>query len=200
MGDSIRLNLTGLDRLGPKTRSEIIVEMRQVIGPLVTEAGKTLVITTGSHRGDLNLDFDSDIDTTSTTGDVCGMSILGEDAGETVFVKAHKELRVCNAKDPVTGKQDTRRVLRTSWQLGPALANTGIHELGHFIANLDHVNDSLNFMSTIGPPKEKRTLAVQREFWAGKKIFTDDQKKKLVKQIKEEKWLGDMDITVTPSP
>ncbi len=107
MGDSIRLNLSGLDSLGPKTRSEIIVEMRWVMEPLVKEAGKTLIITTGSHRGDLNLDFDSDTSTTSSSG-VCGLSILGDDAGETVFVKAHKELRVCNAPDPVTRKQDMK--------------------------------------------------------------------------------------------
>jgi len=200
MGDSIRLNMTGLDKVGPKTSAEVIVEMRQVIGPLVTEAGKTLVITTGSHRGDLNLDFDSETDTTGSGGVCGGISILGEDAGETVFVKAHRELRVCNAPDPKTGKQDTRKVLGPFWLLGPALANTGIHELGHFIAKLDHVNDSLNFMSTMGPPKETRTLAVQREFWAGKKMFTDEQKKKLVKQIREEKWLGDMEIVTTPAP
>src|SRR5262249_55052821 len=148
MGDSIRLNLSGLENLGPKTRSEVIVEMRRVMGPLVKEAGKTLIIMTGSRRGDLNLDFDSETDTTGSSG-VCGLSILGEDAGETVYVKAHKELRVCNAPDPVTHKQDTRRVLTASWLLGPALANTGIHELGHFIANLDHVSDSMNFMSTL---------------------------------------------------
>jgi hypothetical protein len=72
--------------------------------------------------------------------------------------------------------------------------------LGHFIADLEHVNDSTNFMSTMGPPKEKRTLQSQREFWAGKQRFTDDQKKRLVKQLKEEKWLGDLEMTFVPAP
>jgi hypothetical protein len=124
MGDSIRLNLTGLNRLGPKTRSEIIVSIRQAIGPLVKDAGKTLIIATGPNRGDLNLDFDSDTDTTGTGICSGGGSILGEDAGETVFVKAHKDLKVCGAPLPSTGKPDTRRVLTASWLLGPAMANT----------------------------------------------------------------------------
>lgn len=195
MGDAIRLNLTGMERLGPKTQAEIIVEIRHVMGPLVVEAGKRLVITTGDHRADLNLEFDSDADTTS--GGICTgrSSILGEDAGEAVFVRAHKALRVCGPEQPVTRKRDTRKVLSTFWLLGPALASTAIHELGHFIANLDHSNDSTNFMSTMGPPKEKRTMATQRDFWAGKKVFTADQKQKLVKQLREEKWLGDMQVT-----
>jgi hypothetical protein len=198
MGDSLRLNLTGLNRLGPKTRSEIVVRMRQVLDPIFREAGKRLVITTGSHRGDLNIDFDSD--TTTTGSDVCSLSFLGEDASETVFVKAHRDLRVCGPIDPKTNKQDKRRVLTASWLLGPAMANTAIHELGHFIADLEHVNDSMNFMSTMGPPKETRTLKSQREFWAGHPMFTTDQTKRLVKQIKEETWLGDMTMTIVPAP
>jgi hypothetical protein len=80
------------------------------------------------------------------------------------------------------------------------MANTSIHELGHFIANLEHVNDSTNFMNTGGPPKQERTMASQREFWAGKKMFTANQKKRLIKQLKEEKWLGDLDITSVSAP
>ena len=197
MGDSVRLNLSGLNRIGPKTQSEIVVKMRQVLDPIFQEAGKRLIITTGTHRGDLNIDFDSD--TKSTGRDVCGFSILGEDAGETVFVRAHRDLRVCGPIDPKTQKRDTRRVLTTFWLLGPALANTAIHELGHFIADLDHVTDSTNFMSTMGPPKETRTLKTQREFWAGSQMFTTEQKKRLVKQIKEGNWLGDMTVISIPA-
>jgi hypothetical protein len=199
MGDSLRLNLSGLDRVGLKTQSEILVEMRQTLDPILKDAGKRLIITTGAHRGDLNLDFDSDTDTTG--GKICsgGGSILGEDAGEAVFVRAHRDLRVCGPIDPATRKRDTRRVLTASWLLGPALANTAIHELGHFIADLEHVNDPTNFMSTMGPPKEQRTLKSQRAFWAGKQEFTGEQKRRLVKQIKEENWLGDMTITSVPT-
>ncbi|MBV9783208.1 MAG: hypothetical protein JO264_05255 [Acidisphaera sp.] len=197
MGNRIRLNLQGLDRVGPKTASEVVVMMREVMGPLVTQAGKTLVITLGSHRGDLNLDFDSTTDTRAAG--VCtghGVSILGEDAGESVFVRAHRDLRVCGPVDPKTRRKDTRKILTAFWLLGPALGNTGIHELGHFIADLQHVNDPGNFMSTMGPALDQRTMATQREFWAGKKTFNDEQKKKLVKQIGEGKWL--LDITFGP--
>jgi hypothetical protein len=194
MGTTIKLNLAGLDTIGPKTRAEVIVEIRRVMGPLVEAAGKRLIITTGPHRGDLNIEFDSETDTTS--GGICNgkSSILGEDAGEAVFVRAHKALRVCGPIKGNAKRLDTRRVLTASWLLGPALASTAIHELGHFIASLDHVNDAANFMSTMGPPKDQRTMASQREFWAGRKTFLESQRKKLVEQLRKEEWLGDMQI------
>jgi len=193
MGDKIRLNLTGLDKIGPRTRDEVIVGIRKGLGPIVSAAGKTLVITVGGSSGDLNLEFDSH---TKTTGsDVCAISFLGEDSGESVFVKAHKELRVCGPVDS-KGKRDTRRVLTASWLLGPALANTAMHELGHFIAGLDHVGDSSNFMSTMGPPKEKRTLESQRAFWAGKQKFTEEQKAKLIERLEKGVFVGDEGFTV----
>jgi len=49
--------------------------------------------------------------------------------------------------------------------LGPALANTGLHELGHFIANLEH----LTIIMSGGGSKQKlaeRNIKTQREFWA----------------------------------
>ena len=193
MGHMIRLNVLGLERLSANTHGEIVFSLRQTMGPLVQEAGKTLSITRGPHRGDLNLEFDSDTDTTSSMG-ICkgGISLLGEDAGEVVFVRATKELRVCGPQ------RDPRKFLTASWLLGPALANTGIHELGHFIANLEHVNDSMNFMSTMGPPQEGRTIATQREFWAGRKTFTPAQKERLIARFKDEQWQGGM--VVTPGP
>jgi hypothetical protein len=38
----------------------------------------------------------------------------------------------------------------------------------------------------------------QRDFWATPQTFNDDQKKRLVVQLKTGVWLGGM--TVTPSP
>jgi hypothetical protein len=192
MSIHLRLNLQGLDRVGPKTASEVVVLMRHVMGPLVGEAGKVLVITLGPHQGDLNLDFDSDSNTSSSGICAGGISILGEDGGQEVFVRAHRDLRICGPIDPRTKRKDTRKFLTASWLLGPALANTGIHELGHFIADLPHVDDAANFMNFFGPPVKERTLATQREFWAGKKIFTTDQRQRLVKQIRDGKWLLDM--------
>lgn len=203
MSDPVWLNLTGLDKVSPKTRSEVIVAIRQALGPLVEAAGRSLTITTGPHRGDLSIDFDSTTPPHPNEGKlpnsegVCGVSLMGEDAGETVFVRAHRDLRVCGPVNPATGKRDTRRVLTTSWLLGPALANTAMHELGHFIANLDHVNGSGNFMTISGPPKDKRTMATQREFWAGKMVFSQEQKQRLIEQLKKKEWLGDLQIKGT---
>ena len=83
MGSAVWLNCTGLDDLDAKTHSEVVVRLRQVLEPLCKDAGKTLTITKGDHRGDLNLDFDSDTDTRAR--DLCPSSglgnLLGEDAG-----------------------------------------------------------------------------------------------------------------------
>src|ERR1700732_1830158 len=168
------------------------------MGPLVKAAGKTLIITTGKHRGDINLDFVSEKRTTA--GAICPPSLLGPTLGEEgtrILVKAHRELRVCGPPDPVSGKRDTRKVLTTFWLLGPALANTALHELGHFIADLEDVSDMSNYMSTL-EPMEKRTLMSRRTAKAGKQTFTEDQKDRLVKQLKEEKWL--LEMTSKPGP
>lgn len=197
MSDSLRLNLTGLDRIDPKTRAEILVEMRQVLDPIFKAAGKRLIITTGTHPGDLHLEFDSGSNM-KLGKNICSHYFLGEDGGQAIYVRAHRDMRVCGPTDPATGKRDTRKVLTTSWLLGPALANTAIHELGHFIADLDHVNDSTNFMSTLGPPTEARTLKSLRAFFAGKQDFTSEQTRRLVEQIKAESWLGDMTVSAPP--
>jgi hypothetical protein len=127
-------------------------------------------------------------------------NLLGEDAGETVFVRAHQDMRVCGPVDPKTNTRDTRRFLNASWLLGPALANTGLHELGHFIANLEHTTDPTNIMSDgFSKPKlAERNIKTQREFWATPQTFSADQKKRLVARLKTGVWLGGM--TVTPSP
>lgn len=197
MGSAIWLNLTGIDDLESKTHSEVVVRLRQILEPLCIAAGKTLTITKGDFRGDLNLEFDSETDTIAKEG--CNSklgNILGEEGGESVFVRAHQDLRVCGPVDPKTGNRDTRRILTTSWLLGPALATTGLHELGHFIAQLDHFEDPMNIMNTgkSQPKLEDRTLKSQREFWAANSTFNDDQKKKLIAQLAAGVWLGGMTI------
>jgi hypothetical protein len=204
MGLAIWLNLTGLDNLDAKTHSEVVVRLRQVLEPLCKNAGKTLTITKGDHRGDLNLDFDSEMNTRPQ--ELCpskGLGgILGEDAGEAVFVRAHQDLRVCGPADPKTKRRDTRRFLTTSWLLGPALANTALHELGHFIADLQHNRIPMNIMFDGAPPfpVTERNIKSQREFWGTPWIFNDDQKQRLVAQLKIQEWLGDLTMTSVPAP
>jgi hypothetical protein len=193
MGSSaIWLNLTGLDQLDIKTHSEIVVRIRHVLEPLCKAAGKTLTITKGPHRGDLNLDFDSDTPPDNKGNPCGGFGGLGEDAGEQVVVRAHQNLRVCGPVDPRTGRRDLRRVLTTSWLLGPALATTALHELGHFIARLDHLEDPNNIMSTgeSQPKVADRTMRTQQKFWAGNLTFNA--------QLKTEQWLGGITTVRVP--
>jgi hypothetical protein len=202
MGSAVWLSCTGLDDLDVKTHSEVVVRLRQVLEPLCKDAGKTLTITKGDHRRDLNLDFDSETDTRAR--ELCpsrGMgSILGEDAGEAVFVRAHQDLRVCGPADQRTKRRDTRRFLTTSWLLGPAMANTALHELGHFIAKLEHTRDSMNIMFDGAPPfpVAERNIKSQREFWGTPWTFNDDQKQRLVAQLKTGVWLNGMTMTSVP--
>lgn len=191
--NEIRLALHGLGSLSERLRKEIIWIMRVEFGPIVSDAGMVLrIIPTVHGRGDLNLDFDSE----SPPGKVCSPTVLGEDGGGNIWVRAHRELRVCGKADPATGKRDTRRFLTNDVLLGRALANTAMHELGHFIADLDHTSDMQNYMMTLGLPKDKRTLRTQRETWAGHQSFNDAQKQKLVTQLKKREWLGDMKVEV----
>jgi len=195
MSSTIWLNLTGLDELDNKTHSEIVVRMRHVLEPLCREAGKTLTITKGSRRGDLNIEFDSETDTSSKLGCASPLgSILGLDGGEDVFVRAHRDLTVCGPVDKKTNRRDNRRILTTSWLLEPALATTALHELGHIIAALDHFEDPMNIMNTGAsrPKVADRTLRKEREFWAANSTFNDDQKKKLIEHFKSGVWTNTM--------
>ncbi len=202
MAFAVWLNCTGLDGLDAKTHSEVVVRLRQVLEPLCRDAGKTLTITKGDLRRDLNLDFDSDMDTRAQ--ELCPSSglgnLLGDDASETVFVRAHQDMRVCGPVDPKTSTRDTRRFLNASWLLGPALANSGLHELGHFIADLEHTTNPTNIMSDgFSKPKlAERNIRTQREFWATPQTFNDDQKRRLAAQLKTGVWLGGMTTTRVP--
>jgi hypothetical protein len=187
---TIHLALHGLDGVTERLRSEIVVIVRHEFEPLVKEAGMSLILSTGRGTGDLNMDFD----TTEPADPPCHLTFLGEDAGHSVWVEAHRNLRVCSAKDPKTGKRDLRRFLTTDPLLGRALANTALHELGHFIADLDHTAEIGNYMFTWGIPPAQRTLQSQRHAWAGQKTFTADQRAKIVRQLKAREWLGDMSV------
>ena len=166
------------------------MNIRHEFEPLVSEAGMTLLLTTGHGGGDLNMDFD----TSRPPSQPCHVDFLGEDAGHAVWVRAHQNLRVCGVANPKTGQRDLRRFLTTDWLLGRALANTALHELGHFIADLDDTSAPANYMFTLGIPKEQRNLRTQRQTWAGVKSFTTDQRAKIVQQLKLKQWLGDVTI------
>lgn len=190
MSEPLHLALHNLDGVSSRLRQEIVYIIRQEVEPLVNEAGRTLRLTVGSARGDLNIDFDTE----SPPGRICQNTVLGEDGTGSVFVQAHRELRVCGVRDRATGQWDTSRFLTNDWLLGRALANTAIHELGHFIANEDHSADSRNYMMTGSPPVAQRSVQSQREHWAGQKSFTSTQRTRLIAQIRAGEWLGDFTV------
>ncbi|MBZ5625242.1 MAG: hypothetical protein LAQ69_42055 [Acidobacteriia bacterium] len=185
--NEIRLALHELGSLSERLRDEIIWIMRVEFEPIVRDAGMVLRIIPAIHsRGDLNIDFDSK----SPPGKVC-RTVLGEDGTGEVWVRAHREMRVCGNANPLTGKRDRRRLLTYTALLGRALANCAIHELGHFIADLYHTSQTQNYMQTWGPPVNKRTLRTQREFWGGHQSFNAEQRQRLVTQLKKREWSGD---------
>ncbi len=188
---SITLALHGLDNLDEKTKAGVVWLFRKEFEPIVNEAGKTLRITTGRHRGDLNLSFDAEPQAAARKP-CTGIAWLGEDGSGGVSIGGHQSLRVCGPVDPDSKKRDIRRVLTNFWLMAHALANTGMHELGHFIADLDHSTDPQNYMVTDSLPVGERNIRSQRKFFAGQQSFTAEQRQKLVAQLKTEEWLGDI--------
>ena len=186
----LKITLHGLQHFNSTVRQEIVWIVKREFDPMVKAAGKHLRIMLGPSRGDLNINFDSK----TPAGGPCKFTFLGEDGGEVVFVKAHRNLRVCSAPDPHTGKRDLRRILTNDWLVARALANTAIHELGHFIADLKDTTNTGTFMSTGDLPVAQRTRASQRQHWAGKQVFKDDEKRKIIHQLKTGEWLGDFQV------
>jgi hypothetical protein len=183
---AIHLALHGLNRLSDRVQSEVLTEVRHQFEPLVNEAGAQLILTTGNSAGDLSVD----IDTTAPVGVNPCQQLLGIDGSGVIWVKSHRNLRVCDSADPKTGRRDLRRLLTTDWLLGRALTNTIIHELGHAIANLGHTSDPTNYMFTWGLEMKQRTLKTQRRAFAGKETFDPDQRAAIVNQLRVKQWLG----------
>jgi hypothetical protein len=175
------VSLHGLDKLSHTVREELIWQMRRQFEPLVKAAGKKLVLTLGRKDGELVINFDSD--TGMSRKKECTTLSLGDDGTGQVDVDRHRGVRVCGPKDPVTGFQDRRVVLGTPQLLARALVNTAIHELGHFVANLDHSEDLRNYMTTAGPGKSHSTMSSMRSWLAGPMTFTHAQKQKMIMHL-----------------
>src|SRR5271169_138804 len=88
----------------------------------------------------------------------------------------------------------TRRLLTNDRLMGRALANTALHELGHFIGNFDHSSDPTNYMVTGQPPVAQRTISTQRVWWAGPQHFSPEQQEKIIQQLKLKEWLRDIQV------
>jgi hypothetical protein len=189
MAGQVHLVLFGALLLNKPQRDTLVKWIRQGFDPLVTAAGKSLNITLAGpldesipsrakrknpHLLRLQLEFEVE----KKPDRACGF-VVGECGSGIISITRHRFMGVCGVDQATHDKP----FLITDELLGHALANTALHELGHRIANFDDNRDQGNFMSTVGPPKEERTLTTQREFWAGVQTWTQDQKRKLVENI-----------------
>jgi hypothetical protein len=180
------LALHGLEALHPRISDEIVCLFRHEFEPIVQSAGRSLTISLRpTTNGDLDLLFDARADFRPVRK--CGFVILGEASG-AVMIEAHRALAGCTT-DPRTQRILRRRVLTYDVLLGRALFNTAMHELGHIVAALPDISDPGNYMVSGDPPVPMRTRSGRREFSAGPKRFTEEQRRRMVEQIQLGTWL-----------
>jgi hypothetical protein len=188
------LTLHDTHLLNSAQREEFRAEVLRQLETLVRQAGRTLrvVMRPGnrSMRSELNL-------TLSDGGrplHKCGPRILGEDGMGDVDIAAHYYGRVCGPT------KDERRVLITDQLLAKALANTALHELGHFIAGLEHSEDLNNYMTTVGPVGGARTFKSVQGWYAGPKTWTQDQRDKLIEALRTGNYNDPLQVQDQPGP
>lgn len=163
--------------------------VREAIGPLADQARRTLKFSAGAQSNDdVVITFsDDNVKLEPCKGHI---RILGIEGGGTVFVNAHAELRVCDSGTPreyVFQAADA--------DLARAIGNTTVHELGHRLASLGHTTDPANYVFSdpnIGtrPSPVLQSRARARERLAGKKAWSDDQRKALVDAIASGYYSG----------
>lgn len=166
---------------------ELVKAIREVLEPIVRQAGRELKIVQQRilpRDGELTITFDPGGGGTR----LCGVRILGQDAGGVVFVGAHKAMRVCGG---ITGDPDDPGGLNHDNQIEPIfdngqpefarfVANTTIHELGHIMAKLEHSSDRFNYMSNEDLPADLRTRENLVKFYSGRLRFEPTQINRLV--------------------
>jgi hypothetical protein len=183
---ALRVSLHGLNRLSILERDELIWQMRRQFEPLVKAAGKRLMLTLGKKDGELVINFDSDTGMQHKRD--CTTRILGDDGTGQVDVDRHRGMRVCGPENPITGLQDKRVILGTPQLLARALANAAMHELGHFVANLEHSDDLTNYMTDAGPGKSHSTMRSMRKWLAGPLSFTPAQKEQMILHLEKSEY------------
>jgi outer membrane protein OmpA-like peptidoglycan-associated protein len=169
--------------------SVVIKTIEDALAPLVRQAGRELKIVRSvlPGTGDVTLTFDPG----GRGQRPCQMLILGMDGGGEIFVGAHRDLRVCsgivlNAQGQPDHQSQLEHVFEFNEpEFAVAVANTAIHELGHIMAQLPHVNDFSNFMHSAGRlgsdlPQNMRTRKTMRQHYAQRGRFDAAQSAKLV--------------------
>ena len=197
MPGNVHVMLNGGIALNQPQRAALIKWIKHGLGDIVSEAGKNLIVTIpkgkkspppgpGAYRIDIFLETEPD------PGRNCGF-VLGMCGSGHVSITRHRNMGICGTNP----KTRNKRFITTDELLGHALANTVLHEIGHLISYFDDNRVTGNFMSTVGPKRENRTLKTQREFFAGTMKWTAEQKKSLVANIKAGKKAFEDEFTVT---
>jgi hypothetical protein len=187
------LALHGVSQLNHSQVNELIFTLKRGLDPLVKRSGRTLrIMTPGLHRTsrrELNLYYEMG----EPEKGFCHYIVLGDDGTGYIGIQAHRSLRVCGPVDSA-GRRDVRRFLASDRLLARALANTSLHELGHFIAGLEHASDLGNYMATGGLQVRERTMKSQRSFWAGPKSWFPDQEDRLVEHLRTGRYVDPLEV------
>jgi hypothetical protein len=193
----------------------LVEHIREAIAPLANRAGRELRIVQQrilERSGELSLTFEPGGRGNKPCG---GLSILGDEAGESVYVGAHEELRVCgesqgDPRDPMNwedphGPRHLEHVSQLEHvfengepEFARFVANTAVHELGHIMAKLEHTEDRTNFMFDQGGsanlPRELRTRESMRRYWSSRLTFNSDQERRLVCAIQTGNFSGGLEM------
>ena len=199
MAGRLTLFLVGTRRLETQARSALEKWIRDGLSDVVASAGRELVIHTPQGKAPAQTSGSLSITLTFTLNkppqSACAM-VLGECGSGHIDITRHRMLSICG-KNPKTAKH---KVITTGEQLGHALANTSVHEVGHKVGGSDgaFADNRLetNFMNSGGAPRDARTADTQLAFFAGRLSWSEEQKKVLIANIKAGKFAFEDEFTV----
>jgi hypothetical protein len=194
--DKLFVNLRHLANVGEVARVAIVTTIKEGLAEVASAAELGLVISRrdaalppeGNRHKTwvwIELSFDKD----PPAEDSCAMAVAECGTG-SISVSRHRQLSVCGT-DQGTRK---KRFLTSDWLLGKALGNSGLHEIGHLIGDFQDNRLAGHIMSSTGPAREARTIKSQQDFWAGRLIWSPEEKAVLIRNLKRRVFDGGMTI------
>jgi hypothetical protein len=161
--------------------------IRNALTSIVRAAGRSLRLTQSlPPPADAEFLFDAGGALgTRVPGGRCNPPILAEHSG-AILVGAIRDLRICGSNQQTRLQHVFPR--DDDLNLGRAIGNSVVHELGHSIANLADLpglSNTQNFMHTGNPiPENERNLQNSQRLWAERKHFSSSQTSAFVYRIR----------------